>query len=186
MRDRDIRTALHAQLRTEHPVADTWIFDEFGLAHGAARVDIGLVNGSLEGYEIKSERDTLRRLPAQITAYNRVFDRVVIVASGLHVARLVELVPSWWGVRVAVESSAGISIDVTRTAALNPAREPLALAQLLWRDELLEALRLLDRDHGVLSKPKRVLQQTLVTAVDLEDLAAIVRERLKSRDWRSD
>jgi hypothetical protein len=186
MRDRDIRTALYAQLRGEHPPDDTWIFNEFGVAHGAARVDIGLVNGSLEGYEIKSEHDTLRRLPAQVTAYNRVFDRVSAVASGNHVDRLVQLVPSWWGIRVAVKDGPDIRIDVKRKAQLNPAREPLALAELLWRDELLEVLGRMSLSQGLMSKPKRVLQRALVDATDLDQLAELVRNKLKSRDWRSD
>jgi hypothetical protein len=186
MRDRDIRDALHAQLLDEHPVDDTWIFDEFGVAHGAARVDIGLVNGSLEGFEIKSERDTLRRLPAQIIAYNRVFDRVSAVASGKHVDRLVELVPSWWGIRVAIQDGATIRIELKRSAQSNPAREPLALAELLWRDELIEILTELDLNEGLMSKPKRILQNTLVDAVDMEELSELVRTKLKQRDWRSD
>lgn len=186
MRDRDIRTALHVQLRGEHPPHDTWIFNEFGVAHGAARVDIGLVNGSLEGFEIKSEHDTLRRLPAQITAYNRVFDRVSAVASGNHVDQLVQLVPAWWGIRVAIKDGATIRIEVQREAQLNPGREPLALAELLWRDELLEILGELGLSQGLRSKPKRVLQRALVGATDLDALAELVRGKLKDRDWRSD
>jgi hypothetical protein len=180
MRDRDIRTALHAQLRGEHPPDDTYIFNEFGVAHGAARVDITLVNGSLEGF------DTLRRLPAQITAYNRVFDRVSAVASGNHVDQLVELVPSWWGIRVAVKDGSKIRIEVERDAQTNPAREPLALAELLWRDELLGVLEELGVSQGLMSKPKRVLQRALVEATDLDELAELVRDKLKCRDWRSD
>jgi hypothetical protein len=185
MRDRDIRDVLDAELRRQHPKNDTWIFHEFGVAHGASRVDIGLVNGSLEGFEIKSERDTLRRLPAQVAAYNRVFDRVAIVASGKHVDPLLAEVPQWWGVMHAIETPAGVAIEVYRQGRDNPQRDPLALAELLWRDELLAALDARDLVDGVRSKPKRVLQQTLTAALDLDDLSAIVREALKRRDWRS-
>lgn len=185
MRDRDIREALHAELRRVHPADDTWIFHEFGVAHGAARVDIGLVNGSLEGFEIKSERDTLRRLPAQITAYNRVFDRVAVVASGSHVDRLLADVPPWWGVLQAVETSAGVTIEERRAGGDNPGRDRVALAQLLWRDELVAALEDLDLLAGLASKPKRVLQRALADALDLEQVAELVRETLKRRDWRS-
>lgn len=184
MRDLDIRTALDAQLLAEHPPDDTLIFHEFGVAHGAARIDIGLVNGSLEGFEIKSDRDTLRRLPAQVEAYNRVFDRVWIVVSGKHVDRLEDVVPRWWGVRHACHGPNGIEIKIRRKAKLNPRRQPIALAQLLWRNELLVALAELDIDHGMLSKPKRVLQQTLVDAVELDELARIVCDAIKRRDWR--
>lgn len=185
MRDFDIRTALDAQLIIEHPPDATLIFHEFGVAHGAARVDIGLVNGSLEGFEIKSDRDTLRRLPAQVEAYNRVFDRVWIVVSGRHVDRLADIVPRWWGVRQASNGSEGVEIKIIREAKLNPRRQPLALAQLLWRDELLGALTELGLETKMLSKPKRALQETLADAVELDDLARIVRDAIKRRDWRS-
>lgn len=185
MRDLDIRTALDAQLGVEHPPEDTLIFHEFGVAHGAARVDIGVVNGSLEGFEIKSDRDTLRRLPAQVAAYNRVFDRVWIVVSGKHVGRLSGVVPAWWGVRHACDGPDGVEIRIKRQAKLNPKREPLAVAQLLWRDELLVALTGLGLELGMRSKPKRAMQQTLAGAVDLDELASLVREAIKRRDWRS-
>lgn len=185
MRDLDIRTALDQQLLGEHPPDDTLIFHEFGVAHGAARVDIGVVNGSMEGFEIKSDRDTLRRLPAQVEAYNRVFDKVWIVVSGKHVGRLSNVVPRWWGVRHARETPEGVEIKIKRQAKLNPKRQPLALAQLLWREELLEALTELGLEHGMLSKPKRALQLTLAEAVEIDELARIVRDAIKRRDWRS-
>jgi len=36
---------------------------------GASRIDRAVVNGSVHGYEIKSETDDLTRLPAQARAY---------------------------------------------------------------------------------------------------------------------
>lgn len=185
MRDRDIRTALKSQLAADRLPDDTWIFDEFGVAHGASRVDICLVNGLLEGIEIKSDRDTLRRLPAQVEAYNRVFDRVVIVASGSHVDRLTEIVPEWWGISRAEQGTAGIEIEELRSSDVNPHRDPVALAQLLWRDELIEALNKCGAAEGLRSKSKPVLQAALVNSVGLEALSDIVRDALKCRDWRS-
>lgn len=186
MRDRDIRDSLDAELRRLHPPSDTLIFHEFGVAHGASRVDVGLVNGSLEGFEIKSERDTLRRLPSQIEAYNRVFDRVSVVASGKHVDRLIEQVPAWWGVMQAVETADGVVIETRRPAEDNPSLDPLGLAELLWRDELVAALAERGLLDGVRSKPKRVLQRTLADALTLPELATLVRDTLKQRDWRPD
>src|SRR5690242_17854466 len=66
LRDRDVRKALKSKLLREH-IADprTLVLDELGLRHGACRVDIAVVNGSMHGYEIKSDSDTLERLPSQ-------------------------------------------------------------------------------------------------------------------------
>lgn len=66
MRDRDVRQALHRKvLKEHHGDADTLVLDELGLRHGTCRVDIAVVNGYLHGYEIKSDSDTLERLPAR-------------------------------------------------------------------------------------------------------------------------
>ena len=50
-----------------------------------------LADAELIGLEIKTERDSLRRLPAQIEAYSRYFDHVVVVAAACHFAELAEM-----------------------------------------------------------------------------------------------
>jgi len=37
---------------------------ELGILNGATRIDIAVITGQIEGYELKSERDTIQRLPA--------------------------------------------------------------------------------------------------------------------------
>jgi len=51
-------------------------FDELGINHGGVRADIAVVNGVFHGYEIKSDLDTLYRLPRQAEAYSEVFDQM--------------------------------------------------------------------------------------------------------------
>lgn len=50
--------------------------DELGINHGDVRADIAVVNGVFHGYEIKSDLDTLNRLPRQAEAYSEVFVKV--------------------------------------------------------------------------------------------------------------
>src|SRR4051812_4946444 len=105
MRDRDIRGALWTLLHQEHKDdADTLVLDELGICEGAARADVAVVNGSLAAFEIKSDRDTLARLPAQAEAYQRVFDQVTIIVGGRYIERIVEAVPDSWGIVQAAES----------------------------------------------------------------------------------
>src|SRR5262249_9341390 len=67
MRDGEIRAALHARLIVEHQgEPDTRFLDELSLC-GLVRVDVAVINGTLAGYELKSDLDTLRRLPAHVT-----------------------------------------------------------------------------------------------------------------------
>src|SRR6266849_8615145 len=102
MNDAQIRIATKQALFVQHRGdAETVIFDELGVQHGVARIDLAVVNGELHGFELKSDRDTLARLPEQVESYGRVFDRVTLVVEERHLRRAVEMVPEWWGIRVA-------------------------------------------------------------------------------------
>jgi hypothetical protein len=99
MRDIDIRRALRLEmLRLHGDESDTRIVEELGLCQGIARVDLAVVNGSVHGYEIKSEHDTLARLPSQTDVYNRALDFVTIVTAPAHAEKIGDIVPPWWGV----------------------------------------------------------------------------------------
>ena len=46
---------------------NTVFLEELGLCQGDARVDYAVINGAMNGYEIKSDRDKLVRLPHRLT-----------------------------------------------------------------------------------------------------------------------
>lgn len=188
MRDRDIRSCLRALLEAEHKGDDdTLILDELGLLQGAARVDMAVVNGSLAAWEIKSERDTLRRLAGQANAYGRVFDYVTLVAAPAHVAKVEASLPVWWGVSVAVQNDAGeVAIEVRRSPQRNLGTDSGAVAELLWREEALAVLESRGLDGGLRSRPRRALWSALVEHLPSAELASEVRAALKSRQgWRA-
>ena len=111
-----------------------------GLCLGETRVDLAVVNGHLHGYEIKSERDTLARLASQIGLYDRVLDYSTIVCSQRHIANVIERIPDHWGVIEAADTNMGVKLRAMRAACINRSVEPIAVAQLLWRDEAAEIL----------------------------------------------
>lgn len=188
MRELDIRTALRDSLRAEHASdPDTAVIDELGLCQGKARVDMAVVNGSLHGYEIKSERDKLARLPGQRDVYNRCFDTMTLVASGNHLTEARTIIPKWWGIVRPVERSGVVEFRPVRRARPNPTLAAEAVVQLLWREEALEVLTSLDLAKGLRTKPRKVLWAALVQALSLDDLKAQARAAIKSRgDWRPD
>jgi hypothetical protein len=187
MRDLDVRLALRAHLDDEHAGDDdTLVVDELGLC-GEVRVDVAVVNGSLSGYELKSARDNLRRLPRQVEIYSRVLDFATLVVAENHRHQAVEMLPAWWGVNVAREADAMTVLDVERDGARNDAVDPMSLAQLLWREEALEELDLRGAATGVRSKPRWQVWQRLTTVVDVAELRDVVRARLKARQgWRDE
>lgn len=187
MRDYDIRTALKQKLKSINVIEpDTLIIDEVGLCKGAVRVDIAVVNGTFNGYEIKSEQDTLERLPLQEEVYSRTFDTVTIVTSGRHVNKIMERVPCWWGITEALMRGGEVWFQVIRQPALNPHIDPFSLVQLLWRDEAVTVLKERGLAEGMLSKPRRALWQRIADNLSVEELREVVRECLKARaNWRA-
>lgn len=188
MREHEIRSTLLRNLDTQHRGdPDTLVIEELGLCQGIARVDVAVVNGLLHGYEIKSPDDTLERLPAQEAVYSRLLNRVTVVTSGIHLAKLEAMIPSWWGITVATPAdNADVSFEEQRPASANPGVDGYALAQLLWRDEALALLEELQLDRGFRSKTREVLWHRLVDCLPLDFLAARVRETLRTRQgWRS-
>lgn len=186
MRDPDIRAALHSRLEARHGGdSETRIVDELGVLMGGSRVDLAVINGKLEGFEIKSERDRLVRLPRQAEAYSRVFDRMTVVCSERHAAGVAACVPDWWGIEVVHLVKDRPRIVRRRAARANPGVDPNAVVQLLWRAEVIDELDRLDRADGLRSKPRRILWDALAEALPARTLRAVVRDRLRAReDWR--
>jgi hypothetical protein len=187
VRDRDVREALHRKvLKDHHGDANTLVLDELGLRHGACRVDVAVVNGYLHGFEIKSDADTLSRLPAQIPVYSAVLDRATLVVGERHLLGAKDLVPEWWGIKVVIAGPrGGITFETEQPFETNPSINPLALAELLWRPEVFEVLRLRGCAAAVLRKPRKFLYNYLAESIELNELRDLVRQQLKARsNWR--
>lgn len=184
MRDFDIRAALLRELAQLHAdESDTLIVQEMGVWSGTARVDIAVINGELSGFELKSDRDTLTRLPKQAEIYSRVFDRMTLVVGNKLADRAVSLIPTWWGVvRASVDDRGSIHLQNMRDGARNVSYDPYLVAQLLWK---IEALKLLDQ-HGLINgwrtRPIRDIHERLAKELSFDVLSCHVRSILKSRD----
>jgi hypothetical protein len=188
MNDIDIRSAL--KLKFAHCYGhdpETLLLEELGLRHGAIRVDLALVNGQLHGFELKSDRDRLDRLPRQSATYNKVFDRMTLVVGQRHADRAVRMIPEWWGVELARKNANGaIEFTTSRGALENPAPDPLSIAKLLWREEALGVLIELGQAKGLFSKPRAHIHSRLAEVCEIQLLRFRVRDRLRNRgDWRS-
>ncbi|MBB5058696.1 hypothetical protein HDF16_003410 [Granulicella aggregans] len=166
---------------------DTLVVEEVGLCQGLARIDIAVINGSVHGYELKSERDTLDRLPAQLGAYSQALEFVTVVAAKKHLAELKTIIPPWWGIWVASQKGQVMTLTNKRAARPNPQLSALALAQFLWRDEVLQFLVERRMDSGLKSKSRQQLWDKLAANATLEELSDLVRKTLKARgaSWRS-
>jgi hypothetical protein len=190
VRDIDVRSALVRYLvETRLGDQDPLVIHELALCQGVSRIDVAVVDDSLSGYEIKSAYDTLERLPNQIQTYERSLEFVTLVCSSRHIKRAQKIIPAWWGIMEARPAdSIPLQVDLKpyRENRSNPNIDSYAVAQLLWREEALEALDSLDLSKGLRSKPRRYLWQRLADTLTVEDLSEIVRAALKSRSgWRA-
>lgn len=188
MRDHEIRKILHTELLQDfHLDPESLVFDEFGLCTGSTRVDIVVVNGALHGFEIKSDQDTLSRLPTQIELYSRVLDFVTLVVSGSHYKLAVDIIPEWWGVIVITESNVHKPLaNITRLATKNPSPDPFSISQLLWRQEALLVLEAHGMSKGLTNKSRKFLWKELTNRLPLDELQWIVRNAIKKRlGWRN-
>jgi hypothetical protein len=186
--DRQIRVPLRQFLCEEYcNDPDTVVIEELGLRHGYCRVDLAVVNGCLHGFEIKSDRDTFRRLARQAETYNRVLDFITVVVGERHAGEVLAVCPQWWGIQLAkFDRLDGMRFIQVREPSENPSPDKLAIAKLLWRQEALAFLEKLGAAKGLRSKPRRFIYFRLAEVSGIEALCSYVRDRLRDRNgWRS-
>jgi hypothetical protein len=174
-----VRDALRAHTLAQVAGAQNTV-DELWVPRSNERADMALLGRRMDGFEIKTERDTLKRLPRQVAAYGRLFDRCTVVVAEKHRDRASELVPDWWGI-TSVYVNGHVAFTPVRAARRNPSIDPETLVRLLWREEAVHALRTLG------SEPDRhasraSLWEELLRMTTLGQLKTGVRRALLRRE----
>lgn len=185
--DSDIRSALHrTRLRRWKAHRNALVIDELGLAHAKSRIDVAVINGCIQGYEIKSARDTLDRLEGQIEIYRQTLQKLTVVVASAHVAAVRAHVPEWCGVMEAEQGPrGGISFNVLQKAAANPDIDPVMMAHLLWRNEVVDLLGDMGYPQKELRRPRKQLYEMLCDALTLHQIVASIRVFMAAREaWR--
>lgn len=187
--DLNIRSALKRDLINYHTQdKKVRIIEELGIQHGTARIDIAVIKGIMHGYEIKSDKDTLQRLPEQIEIFNSVFDKITLVVGKTHLFQAINMVPEWWGIIVAkINDNNSVIFNTIRKEEFNINQNSISIARLLWRDEALKILEKNKEVDGFNSKPRNLIYKKLADLLDKKTLSKEVRETIFLRtDWRPD
>lgn len=180
--DAGIRQALLARLSKKHAhETGTVILEELGLCRGRVRVDVAVVNGSLHGYEIKSDRDSLRRLSRQVRYYGKVVDRATLVVGERHLQKALDNLPEWWEVQCFNAGAKGPSFKTVRRGRKNPGSDSRSLVELLWYDDAIALLEKHGIARGVRGKPRRLVWDRICEQLSFSEIAAAVRAQLKAR-----
>lgn len=91
MGERQVKAAVLQHLRKMYgrrrkPI----ITAEFTLGKSGVRADLAVFSDETIGFEIKTAKDTLRRLPSQMRAYAQYFNEVVAIVAPCHLPNLVD------------------------------------------------------------------------------------------------
>ena len=158
------------------------IVEEFPVCNGAAIIDVAAINGVMHGFEIKSDVDSLERLPRQIEFYNSVFDEVTLIVGATHLYHAFYMIPDWWGITMAKMDDGGeVTFDKIRESEQNTKLEAESVASLLWKDEALSILDDIGISYGYKSKNKKQIYERLIDELDIQVLSEKVRSSLFNR-----
>lgn len=185
MRDTDVRPALVAAVARRVGAQPHVLVPEVDVRWRVpARMDALLVADRISGFEIKSDVDSLTRLPRQIEAYGAVVERAVLVVGDRHLAAGTATVPDWWTVWGARWRGDKVVIREVRRGRLNPNLNPLAVTSFMSRDDLSEALG--DRGFTRLSTYNvDELRQLLASNVSTRETVRLARTAmLENQLWR--
>jgi len=185
--DGEIRCALQAKrLRRLKDYPETLVINELGLGHARGRIDVAVISGCIHGYEIKSEKDTLKRLRIQVDIDRQTLQKLTIVAAPKHLGSVAHCTPEWCGLIEAEQGPrGGIGFNVIRAPRLNPDIDPVMMAHLLWRDEVLELLNDIDYAPRDLRLPRKQLYRVVCEALTLSESTVAIRTFIARRHgWR--
>jgi hypothetical protein len=178
----DVRESLRAEVLARVSSRAEALY-EFWVPRSNERADVAVVGTAMLGFEIKTDRDTLKRLPRQVEAYSRVFDRCTLVVAERHLSAGLAIVPDWWGVVIIRSDLTPLSFCLVRSARPNRSVDPETLVRLLWRQEVRSILSEFGAEPDPRSSRASMWQQ-LLGLVDLDGLKDAVRKALLGRDPR--
>lgn len=178
-----IRTAIKARLCKRHAGDDNaFIVEELPVERGDSRVDVAIINGHIEGVEIKSSLDTLERLPRQVDCFGQAIEKMTLIVAHNHIEKASRIVPDWWTIlQVHRGSRNGISFERIHRGTRNPNTTAEGYVNLLRRDEIVELLAMHGLDRGVRTATWPEIADRAMHSVPLEQLSNGVRLILKAR-----
>ena len=137
MLDKEIREPLFDFL--EEFYGKIRIFEE--KITGLSRTDaLGVIDGQLIGFEIKSDHDTYARLQRQTADYDELCDVNYLVIGRSHRNKADQHIPKHWGIICVYEENTcdnkKIVVEIDQIPGVNPNVKLARQLDLLWRPEL--------------------------------------------------
>ena len=176
--DREIRDKLLMDLKADKN--NIKIKNELDLHHGV--IDIAVIDKNFFcGYEIKSDRDTLKRLPIQMQIYDFVLDKITIVVGESKFIEVNKIVPDFWGIIIAHNMNGEIILQKIRKPKLNKFINKNWLSLKLWRSDIVNILKTKNLYKGRSQYYKEELLAILMENISLDELRHYIRNILIKR-----
>ena len=163
---------------------DAVLINEMVVGGFSRRADIALANGKLMVFEIKSDFDTLRRLPGQLEAYQQRFDKVTIVTTprfAKEVAdsscKTVEILEA------SVNASGQATLRTVRRGKTREIRTKALLASFLTKVDIVTMLKA----SGITASTNQARDDLLaaIEKLSIKDVRASVLMAIKARYKKS-
>jgi hypothetical protein len=133
--ERCLRDYVTSQLQPRAVAEGGLVVEEMEVGEG--RIDVALLTPRrLEGYELKSDRDSLARLHRQVGVYSNYFDQITVVTGPRWAGSVLTATPRFWGVLAVGDVAGSRRAAHYRWPAQNPKFDSGSLLDLLWRYEL--------------------------------------------------
>ncbi|TDR32155.1 sce7726 family protein [Hydromonas duriensis] len=178
MNENEIREILISFLSKKYSdEADVAFIKELFIEQFKQRADLVLANGKLVTYEIKSELDSLNRLPAQLESYTKHFEETIVVCAEKHVEKVKEII----GLEVGLWA---VNIKGEFKAIQKPKK--IKITKLSWLSHLpVDELRVLLKQYSFTRSGNRdTLTQTIVQKLSCNQVREYVLDYFKRREQK--
>lgn len=188
MLDKDIREPLFDFL--EEFYGKIRIFEE--KVTGISRTDaLGVIDGQLIGFEIKSDRDTYARLKRQTADYDLLCDVNYLVVGKSHRKQADQHIPAHWGIicvyeeeKLPQKEKKRIIVEIDQIPGVNPNVKIERQLDLLWRPELA-TLQEWNEMPKYAQKSKAFVREKILERVPQETLKHQITDLLFERDYEA-
>lgn len=174
-----IKAALIDWLYAKGLVTDAVVVSEMVVSNWARRADIAVANGRLYGFEIKSEFDSLKRLPGQIESFQKHFDKVTVVAASKFIPYIVKNYPDEVGVLEVCVRNLGVEFRQIRSGRICEVKDYSTISSFMTKVEIERLLK----SEGIIVKgglPRRDLI-TYINTVPIRRLKKFALNCIKCR-----
>lgn len=150
---------------------------------GGSRADvIGVIDGSLIGFEIKSDSDSYTRLKTQTRDYDKFCDINFLVIGKSHEKNAEKYIPSYWGIICIYKENDEIKTEMLQIPGQNPKVSIKKQIEFLWRPELYQ-IQKWNHLPEYKQKSKQFVREKIVEMVDEKILKVQMTDLLFERDY---